>query len=483
VTSRHQAALPGWLVPAAVALVVFAGHVRSPNVTIADSQRTIPLAESMVHGSLDLRWAVVLPAQEGTHGLYRATGDEGPVYSSYPLGPGLLAVPVVAGIDLLAKAGVGRSARDRLQHGSWALERLVASIVVALTAAVLYLVSLVVLTGSLRRRRLVATAVALTFAFGTGAWSTASRALWQHGPSMLLLSLALLVAVRSRSDPRLVALLGLPVAAAYVTRPTNLIPLLAFSVWVAVCHRRQALGYLLGLAAIAVPFVLVNLHSYGAVLSPYYRPGGQGRNAHVVEALVGNLVSPARGLFVFSPVLFLGVAGAVRAVRRHRFDGVDVVVWTSVVLHWVVISTTAPDWWGGHSFGPRLFTDMIPFLVYSALPVLQPAPATDATVRRSWPRPVAISAVTVLLVVSMAVHFQGATMRSTWCWNDEPVDVDEQPRRVWSLSPPQALAGYASLAGGASFASESVEGGSVMAGCPGPSGAPRPQDPASGVDP
>ena len=38
--------------------------------------------------------------------------------------------------------------------------------------------------------------VALAFAFGTSAWSTASRSLWQHGPSMLLLGLALLAQLR-----------------------------------------------------------------------------------------------------------------------------------------------------------------------------------------------------------------------------------------------------------------------------------------------
>jgi hypothetical protein len=49
-----------------------------------------------------------------------------------------------------------------------------------------------------RQRRRWAFAVAMVFAFGTAAWSTASRGLWQHGPSMLCLAVAAYLAMRSR---------------------------------------------------------------------------------------------------------------------------------------------------------------------------------------------------------------------------------------------------------------------------------------------
>lgn len=33
-------------------------------------------------------------------------------------------------------------------------------------------------------------------------------------------------------------------------------------------------------------------------------------------------------------------------------------------------------------------------------------------------------------------------MRSTNCWNLVPTDVNDDPRRVWSLDHPQFIAGY-----------------------------------------
>src|SRR5207247_9569316 len=72
---------------------------------------------------------------------------------------------------------------------SWT-EQIIASSLVAFTALLLY---------AMARRELSTTHAAvfvLVFAFGTSAWSTASRSLWQHGPSMLILAAALLVLSR-----------------------------------------------------------------------------------------------------------------------------------------------------------------------------------------------------------------------------------------------------------------------------------------------
>jgi hypothetical protein len=104
--------------------------------------------------------------------------------------------------------------------------------------------------------------------------------MWQHGPSMLFLSLAALLAVRSRLRPEAARWLGLPLAAAYVVRPTNAIPLVAFGLWTIVCRRQQALWFGAGSAAVLSLFVVVNLSTYGSLLPPYYAaaatPTGRG---------------------------------------------------------------------------------------------------------------------------------------------------------------------------------------------------------------
>ncbi len=83
-----------------------------------------------------------------------------------------------------------------------------ASTIVALTALLLYRIA---------RRWLTwpyAVLLALMFAFGTTAWSVVSRTLWQHGPSMLLLTLALIVTLQAQEKPQRMQYVGLIVALA-----------------------------------------------------------------------------------------------------------------------------------------------------------------------------------------------------------------------------------------------------------------------------
>ena len=162
--------------------------------------RFVPAAISVVHDhTFNLEWAQRVPGAAGPEGLYRKPHDpHAPIYPYYPLGPVLVAAPVIGALDFAhAHLGLGSNSRAEVERiGTWRLERLIAGLVVAITTAVLWFVAFFWFPGDPRRRRILATAFALTFAFATDAWDTASRALWQHGPSMLMLSLLLLVLVR-----------------------------------------------------------------------------------------------------------------------------------------------------------------------------------------------------------------------------------------------------------------------------------------------
>lgn len=453
---------PVWL---AVFLVAFSVHVSSPNAVVSDSLRVVPVAQSMVHRrtiSLDYyRDRLPVPG-------YGINEVDGHVYPLFPWAVSLFLVPVVAAYDAAHAVGWGPGVDAVIvapDNDSWAFEVVAMSLVVALTTVLMYEVALAVLAMSVedeRLRRRLALLTAGTFSFGTAAWSMASRSAWQHAPSMLFLTVAVLLAVRSRADDRSVRWIGAALAAAYVMRPTNLIPFAAFSLWVLFCHRRRFLAYALGAAAVLVPFAVVNIRAWGSLLPPYYSGDRLGGNRDLLEALAGNLVSPARGLLVFSPVLALAGVGVWKRWRGRRLDGLDVTLAGCVVLHWVAISTF-PHWWGGDSFGPRLFSDMIPLLLVLALPALQ------GLVRpRPWaPRHLAAASACSLLVAwSVFVNFQGAWLRSSWCWNNVPTEVDRDPSRLWDWGDPQFVRGARRLVGGPYPRSEIIRGGVASIGCP-----------------
>jgi hypothetical protein len=319
-----------------------------------------------------------------------------------------------------------------------------ASVVTALVALLIFLIAYERLTGDDERRRRLAMVVALVFATATAAWSTASRALWQHGPSMLMLAAIVLLAARldrGRDGPgtgRTAVLLGAAAAAATAIRPTNVLVAALLFGWLAVKHRTRLAPFCVGGAVLGAAWLLVNVLTFRTVVSDYNSPGRRlVMHSRYLEAVAANLVSTARGLIVFSPVVLVAVAGLLVQRRRRALRLLDGVFVASVVLLLLVVSASREAWWAGHSFGPRFMSDVLPLTAYLALPAVDVA-ATWRGVKRA--------ALAGAIVWSVAVNAQGAYLHAANCWNVTPVDIDVDPERVWSLSDPQFTAGWRAFA-------------------------------------
>jgi hypothetical protein len=186
---------------------------------------------------------------------------------------------------------------------------------------------------------------------------------------------------------------------------------------------------------VAAPFLAWNLKLYGSPLAPYYMPGRIGVSGGLPGALAGNLVSPSRGLLVFSPVLLFSAVGVALEASTKRLNRLDRSLLVILGLHWVAISAF-PKWWGGWSYGPRFASDVLPYLVYFLIPVL------------AWlgqPRTPAVVAVFFWVAVAASgfIHYRGASDRATFDWNAWPANVDADPSRVWDWRDPQFLRGAA----------------------------------------
>lgn len=415
----------------------FAVLAAFPVTTPFDSKLTLPTTLSLLReGNIDLD-EYAPSFQDYRHGLLE---HEGHLYNFFPLGPSLAALPMVALLDATARlasplGGLHPSLAKALAHwrglhdatgavdlDAWNdSQRLFASVLVALAGVLMLELGL-----ALRLSRPRALLLAAAFVFCTPLLSTASRAMWQHAPSLLCLTGVLLCLVRAR----LVGA-GVLLALAYVMRPTNSVSVLLLSAYVLWTHPRHAWRFFAGALAVAVPWVATNWLHYGSVLAPYYQPQRLELSAaRVAEALAGNLVSPARGLFVFTPLLLLSLWGLVLDARARAFTRLHGFLAAAVVLHWFAISTF-PHWWAGHSYGPRFFTDVVPYLVFFLVPVVR---ALDWRSRRPLTATFA-----VLAAVSLAIHLHGASSRAVYRWNSVPLDVDAHPERLWDWTDPQFL--------------------------------------------
>lgn len=417
-TSRHSRPMNRqWYVAVLLFGAVFGVYAASPVTQSMDSRWTMHTALSLLgEGDVDLdEFIGLIPPDD-----YRIVQLNGHFYPFFPLGPTLMATPLVLPYALL------QPDIHAIEASYSTLEKLCASILTALAVVIVYL------TARSCAKVPPALLIALSFAFTTSAWSTASRALWQHGPSMLLLAVALYLLVLAQQRSGFAQYAALPLALSYAVRPTNIISIVVLTGYVLLCHKKQFARYVLWASLVAIPFVLFNLNTHHAVLPPYYL-SKLSMHSKFGEALLGNLISPSRGLLLLTPVLMFVFYSIWLKLRTRRLTPLDGALLAIIFLHWVTISSF-PHWWAGHSFGPRFFSDMLPYLSYLLIPALVKVTGTAGhrLTRYSF---------VVAFVFGFGVHSAGALQPSTLNWSVWPENIDSRPSRVWDWTDPQFLRG------------------------------------------
>lgn len=385
-----------------------------------DSTYTLLLSAHLLRArELDLA-RYHLPAED-----YRLVRVGARRYHFFPVGAALLSAPYVAlargpGADPLTADGRYDPAGER------ALEVRLATHLSALYVAVSFA------TARLLLRRSTSFALSLALAFGTPVFSTTSRALWSDTWGLLLCALALFALLRGevlRRSPRPLPLALLCVLA-YLVRPTCA---LLFPVAAACLARRRpregalfALASGLGLAL----FALWSRRAWGAWLPPYYVAGRLDFSL-LSRSLPGLLWSPARGLFVYLPAaLWLLLAGwSARGRAPHRSLGRLAAL--AALLYTLALGGFW-HWWGGHSYGPRLFAGLLPWLWLLAVLVLAGLPPGR--------RPALALSGALCVAWGLFVHPVGALSFEAQRWNVEPTNIDDDTQRLWSWRRPPFLA-------------------------------------------
>jgi hypothetical protein len=410
--------------PALVSCVLFAlllaVYAASPVRTPTDSRWSIHTAMSFAHGhGGDLTEYLPLLAQQE---FYSIEYPDGRPRTRYPIGPSLLAIPAVVVSSWLRP----HFADELRAYMPVRTEQLIASVVGAAAGAVFFWVIF-----SQFQSVAIATLATLIFAFCTSIWSTATRALWQHGPLVLMLVVAMLLLARARRRPELVQYVSLPLGMAYLMRPTAIVPIMLISCYILVCHREWLARYIGWSLLIAIPWIAYNLTVYHWILPPYYSREAFSETTRFTEGLLGNLFSPSRGLLVYSPVLIFALSGFVLALRDEAQRGLHI-AYGAIVVAQLIIVGAGSMWWGGHSFGPRFTTDIVPFLVYFTAFNFRLPSSVRPTARHAI-----FAGMVVLAVASLLIHAQGALRRATWMWNVNPVNIDQSTARLWDWHDPQ----------------------------------------------
>ncbi len=132
----------------------------------------------------------------------------------------------------------------------------------------------------------------------------------------------------------------------------------------------------------------------------------------MVMPLTLNLVGPGRGLLLFVPVTLFVIYLVARYRKLLSHKGLALLAIAQIVGIGIALSTNK-SWTGGWCYGPRYFTDAIPWFVLLAilgLDAMRRAPASSN-------HRTEIAAALFLLALSVAINMRGAWSFSGLDWN------------------------------------------------------------------
>jgi len=350
---------------------------------------------------------------------------DGRLSSTFPIGTALLTAPIYAGFDLKQRMSHKpfditsiEFERTRLHY-----EKRAATIVAALAAVLLFLCA----------RQLAPTPQALIvtafFAFGTEMWVIGSQALWQHG-SINLVTLCMLYAFfrinDSASEARHMRWLwfaGLCAGFVTVVRPTAIIFSVAAAIFVLVALRGRTWPFWIGAVLGAAPGIVWNWHFFHTLTGPY---GGIAEGGYTLSlpaaaiGLTGLLLSPSKGLLIYTPLMLLSAFGAVQAARSATRNGLLLALFGAASLALIINYAFFSRWMGGSSYGDRYLTDVAGVGALLLLYV--------------WPKRIAsVAAFSLLFAYCVAVQFVGANGEVAGRWSEVPYKLDAHPERIWAL--------------------------------------------------
>lgn len=231
------------------------------------------------------------------------------------------------------------------------LDKLVATLLISVLAVATY--------GAARRVAGDGPALVATFAAvaGTSLATVAGQRTWQHAVGAAAIAIAWLWLIRARDEERWLARAGFPLAVAIVARYPLAVVWLVCLVYVAFINRRQVMPYLLWSAGPLIFLTIYQAVAFGSPAENSYGPR-LWQWAGLI-GLPGSLISPSRGLLVYSPFVIAGlVAMGQRALRREP-------LWLFALAafagSWVVHGTYI-GWTGSWSYGNRYLLETVPIL-------------------------------------------------------------------------------------------------------------------------
>jgi hypothetical protein len=337
-------------------------------------------------------------------------------YSVYPIAGPALVTPLY--IPVAFVSWIGRQPPSTVISIARIAEKVMAAALTAAAAIALLFLLLRLTSGR------AAWMLMLVFALGTGSWSTSSQALWQHtfGQLPIIGCLYSIERWRTRdSQARWYWIAGAFGACALAIRPTNvaLLPALVVALWL---QPAPLMHYVRVLLLPALASAMVSAYNFAVFHNVTGSIYAVKLGERFFDGLLGLLLSPGRGLLIYTPVSIFALAAFAPRGRESREQHRPVVIAaTAFSLFHIAFTAMWPVWWGGYCWGPRLLTEILaPVMVLIAV-------GLPAIRGRGLMWTFAGTALYCFLIQALGVYCYPKGR-----WDHLPISVNDDPARLWN---------------------------------------------------
>lgn len=422
--------LPGfkssWRVPVGLGftlLIVYLANGRTIGAGDTVPSQYLPIA--LVRGDgpyLDRFERNVVVDEAGTLAYYAAR-SRGHIVSRYSIVPALVSVPLVLPqVLVLDRVLPGWDQYDP-EHYAPILAKNAQAFLAALVGVILYLT-----LRALKMTR-VAMPTALVAGLGSSLWSVGSQASWGHGTATLAHAMVLwLLLPQPKSRWRHMAA-GTATGLMVASRSIDIVFAVLIVVYLCYKHRNQMLWFILSPALIATALIAYNCYYFGALeggqrqlesAHSVVQKAGGSWNGDVLAGLAGTLVSPSRGLLVYTPWVALSILLLPKIRRDLKREPLLLFVLAGLIPYGLLLSKYS-CWWGGWTFGPRFWTDAIPPLALLGGFVYHYALKESRLTQLAFG---------VTAVFALSVQLVGVVCYPS-SWNCAPTPIEDDRERLW----------------------------------------------------
>ncbi len=359
---------------------------------------------------MDLDFDEFFERQETLPYQYKSINNR--IVSSYSIIPGILNVPVYLfahklGLDL------------KLKKNQLYLSHITATGLSAISVSLLFLI--LVHFVNLR----IAIFFAYIYAFTTNIWSVASQSLWQHAPSLCFLNLGILLLLTKKNY--LILLAGIMIGFAVWNRPTNICFAITLIIYLMMADRKSVSFFCIG-GTLPVLLMIWYANVYLGSFFEYRNTGVYGIsafNGNFINGLAGTLVSPSRGIFVYTPIFILSIVSLPKFFQQANYTLIKSFLLGSLLL--LCINAQWFVWWGGHTYGYRLMIEAIPSLIIALAISTQSGMLLTKFKKLIF---------TLLLIISLYMQILGVSIYP--CGFNKTLLINPESK-LWSISKSQPV--------------------------------------------